>query len=92
MLPRFFTFVVNKSEADKLNEVVQVYSSKMIFYRSERPDIAPHFQAGQHGRYKQGNPVEQIIDQIPGIERATHIEKLLSHVATPLIRARLMQD
>lgn len=65
--PRLFTFMVTAEEADRLNDVVQVYSCNNVFYRSEKPEILRDYAEGEHKQYSDPrNPVDTLIAAIPG--------------------------
>ena len=69
-LPRILTLVVTPDETDALNDAVQVYARDKIFFRSQQPSLLEHFTQGKHLRYSDyRNPVDQLIDSIPGIDR-----------------------
>lgn len=66
--PRISKLTVSKEEAIQLNEVVQIYSKDMLFYRSDKPLISKHFRSGRHLKFGSGrNIVENIIHSIPGV-------------------------
>ncbi len=49
-----------------INETVQVYSKECLFYRFERPFLSEHFLRREHLYYSNGDPVEMLIEQMPG--------------------------
>ncbi|RWP07136.1 hypothetical protein [Mesorhizobium sp.] len=67
-LPRFFTLTVNGDETRKLNDAIQVYARKQIFYKSEKPEIIAAFSQEKHLVYSGvTNPLEDLIQHIPGV-------------------------
>ena len=66
--PRLSTLIISAEETDALNLAVQVYSRRMLFYRSERPPITPHYAVGKHLQFRDHrNSVDQLIHAIPGV-------------------------
>jgi len=66
--PKLTSFVIDESEANILNDVVQVYSKDAVFFRSEKPNIIDAFGSNQHQRYSHpGNPIANLIHTIPGV-------------------------
>lgn len=66
--PKLMTIAIQPSEADILNNTVQVYAKDAIFYRSERPEITDAFASRQHFHYYQpGNSIEEFIHTLPGV-------------------------
>jgi hypothetical protein len=66
--PRLMTVVTSADETSILNDVIQVYSRNMIFYRSEKPMIREEFMSGKHMIFRDHvNPVSELIHKIPGI-------------------------
>lgn len=71
--PRFFTFVLSPNETDILNEVIQIYSCRFLFYRNEKPNILSDYKEGTHKTYSdQNNPVDTLISAIPGVRSDDH--------------------
>jgi hypothetical protein len=66
--PRLTTLVVDASEVDALNDVVQTYAKDWLFYRDIRPEIGEHFRVREHRIFTDANnPVDQIARDIPGV-------------------------
>lgn len=66
--PKLMTLVIRESEADRLNLAVQVYARNAIFYRVDKPVIAPPYQEAKHLTFaSHENPVDRLIDMIPGV-------------------------
>jgi hypothetical protein len=66
--PRLVTLVASNDEVEELNQVVQVYSRKMLFYRSERPQISEDFSCGVHKIFANDrNIVDRLIYEMPGV-------------------------
>jgi len=77
--PRLSTFVASADEAELLNNTVQVYARNAIFYRSEQPAITADFRHAQHRRYSEPNPIDNLIQFIPGVPpRDTSLDMLRS--------------
>lgn len=51
-LPNVFTLRIGPEETREFNELIQIYSKEMIFYRSERPELLSCFTRGEHLRLK----------------------------------------
>lgn len=67
--PRLSTLSVSKSEANALNEVVQIYAGEALFYRSERPLLNDNFISGQYKQFRSSqNIVEMIVHDMPGVQ------------------------
>ena len=77
--PKVSTVVFDAEEATGLNDAVQVYARRSIFYRSEAPVIRDEFKAGRHLRYTHPNhPIEQIVRSLPGVPPRDHaLDELL---------------
>lgn len=68
--PRMTTVVLSREESLLLNEAVQIYSKKEIFYRSEKPKITEFFQQAQYLCYRNSNnPIDNLIREIPGVHQ-----------------------
>jgi hypothetical protein len=66
--PRLTTLVLSSDEAGQLNDAVQVYSRKFVFYRSERPTIIDAFEREEHLIYASlDNPMEKLVAAVPGV-------------------------
>jgi hypothetical protein len=66
--PNLFTLVVNRQEADELNNVVQIYARDAIFYRSERPSITPEFARAEHLSFADDrNFADRLCYIVPGV-------------------------
>ncbi len=66
--PQLSTLVIDADETVMLNDTVQVYARKALFYRSEKPSITDAYRQERHLIYSRpGNPVEQIIHTLPGV-------------------------
>lgn len=79
--PKLVTIVVSPEEADALNRAVQVYSRKMLFYRSEKPVIDEDFSRGQHMSFSDHrNSIDMLIQHILGVPpRDTSLDFLISN-------------
>lgn len=49
--PRLVTLRVDSDETERLNELVQVYASKFLFFRTEQPDVLPVYAADGHREF-----------------------------------------
>lgn len=66
--PKLMTLAISAAEAVTLNRVVQVYAKEALFYRTQSPDVIDDYRANTHLRFASArNPVDLIIDAIPGI-------------------------
>jgi hypothetical protein len=66
--PRVSTLTIDSAEAETMNETIQIYSKKEIFYRTERPSLSPNFLACEHLKFRSSiNVVEDFVHDIPGI-------------------------
>jgi hypothetical protein len=66
--PQLSTLVITADEAVLLNNAVQVYARKVLFYRSEPPRIIDDYRQGSHKRYNQSDhPIDQIIHDLSGM-------------------------
>jgi hypothetical protein len=50
--PRLVTLRVSPSEVRELNDIVQVYASKFLFYRDQKPLLSEGFKSGEHREFK----------------------------------------
>ena len=50
-----------------INSTVQIYSKECLFYRSEVPELSRHFTSHEHLEYNSGDPVDDLIKNIPGV-------------------------
>jgi hypothetical protein len=64
--PRLVTQEANYDVITIINETVQVYSKECLFYRFERPFLSEHFLRREHLYYSDGDPVEMLVEQMPG--------------------------
>lgn len=65
--PRMMTMVLNDSETEFLNQTVQVYSRRELFFRSQTPLMTKAYQQAQHLRYAgRDHWIERLIRDIPG--------------------------
>jgi hypothetical protein len=70
-LPRAFTMNLDADETAFINRSVQVYSSKYMFYRSQKPEITKEFERGEHLEFR-GNTVpwlEALADAVANFVR-----------------------
>lgn len=68
--PRLTTLTIDAWEADVLNIAVQVYAKDHIFFRRERPLVSEYFRQAEHQQFKStDNPVDEVIENIPGVPR-----------------------
>lgn len=76
--PKMMTLVASADEVNNLNTVIQVYSKTSLYFRSEQPELTDHYRAAAHRRFRSNrNPVDLIINSIPGVERRhTYLDKL----------------
>lgn len=66
--PKIVTKVVNAETISLVNDTVQIYSKDWIFYRTQPPVIRDYFQCGEHRVITSGDPVTNLVAQIPGIQ------------------------
>ena len=66
--PRVVTIVLSRTETLSINEAVQIYSGKEMFFRSEKPEITEYFRRAEYLHYcDSNNPIEHLIREVPGI-------------------------
>jgi hypothetical protein len=77
--PQLSTIVIEPDEATVLNNTVQVYARKALFYRSEKPELLDEFRQGRHLRYSRSDhPIAQLIHSLPGVpDRDTSLDFLM---------------
>jgi hypothetical protein len=66
-VPQLMTRRADPDLVDLFNETVQIYSKTCILYRSAKPKLSEHFQSGQHLQFEHPNPIDQLIQSIPGV-------------------------
>lgn len=70
--PRVTTLCIDAAEADALNLAVQIYAKESIFFRREQPRVTDYFRRAKHCRFASNdNPVDQLIECIPGVPPRT---------------------
>lgn len=76
--PRLSTLVIGADEAGALNRVVQTYARNMLFYRTDRPELADEYRERKHLKFSlPGHLVEQIIHTMPGVpDRDTSFDSI----------------
>lgn len=68
--PRLSTLIVNAEEAEMINQSVQIYARKMLFYRSEKPELSDEYRRDEHLQFSSShNIVEEMMCRMPGIKR-----------------------
>ena len=66
--PRLSSIVLADEETDYCNHAIQVYSRHEMFFRSQPPHLDSAFTSGERHRYARAdNPVDQLMEAIPGI-------------------------
>ncbi|HST36959.1 MAG TPA: hypothetical protein VLK25_10075 [Allosphingosinicella sp.] len=83
--PRLCTLIVTDEEVEALNNAVQVHSSKMIFYRNQKPKLIEAFQQERHLIYASTeNFPDHLIHSVPGIpDRNREMERWLKELSSP---------
>ncbi|CAN5387741.1 hypothetical protein BH09PSE2_BH09PSE2_21580 [soil metagenome] len=66
--PRICSLVITASEANGINEGVQVYSKDALFFRDQQPLLVEAFSSGEYRRYVGQNQADMILKSIPGAE------------------------
>lgn len=59
-----------------INTTTQIYSGDCLFFRAEQPTLSEHFRHAEYLRYADGDPVEQLVSQIPGV-KARQVRRLV---------------
>jgi hypothetical protein len=67
--PRLMTRLANRDLVMMINETVQIYSKECLFYKSEKPTLSEHFVTREHLEFTAGDPVDELIESIPGVGR-----------------------
>lgn len=49
--PKAFVMGLVAEEVGFINHTVQIYSGRYLFYRNEKPELAPEFTGGKHASY-----------------------------------------
>lgn len=64
--PKLVTLRVDNDEVEQLNDLVQIYSRDLLFFRSEQPVISDAFRCGQHCefQYDQHEWLDGILDDL----------------------------
>ena len=66
--PRMTTLVLRVDETEALNNTIQVYSGKELFFRSQQPQMTNDFRVGQYLCYTNyDHSIETFIRDIPGV-------------------------
>lgn len=65
--PPLFTRKADSEVVALVNETVQVYSRDNLFFRSQKPELSDHFYKRQHLAYASGDPIKDLIANIPGV-------------------------
>ena len=65
---RYFAATLTNAEVSQLNESVQIYAGKELFFRELQPMITDHFKGGKFLQFAEGvNIVRNIGHSIPGV-------------------------
>lgn len=64
--PKLVTLRVDEAEAAELNDIVQVYSRDLLFFRSETPTLSDAFRLGEYREYQYNHHVwlDGMLDQL----------------------------
>ena len=66
--PRMTTMVLRDDETEALNNTVQVYSGKELFFRSQQPQMTDDFRVGQYLCHTgHDHSIETFVRDIPGV-------------------------
>lgn len=65
--PKLMTRLASHELVMRVNETVQIYSKEYLFYRSEKPTLSKHFFTREHLIFSGADPIDQLIDSIPGV-------------------------
>lgn len=68
--PKIMTRLADRYLVTLINETVQIYSKECLFYRSEKPILSEHFVRREHLTIVDGDPIDQLIESIPGVGEA----------------------
>ena len=66
-VPRLVTRSAQADLVALINETVQIYAKDYLFFRSQQPRLSEHFKARDHREYYGFDPVQELIEQIPGV-------------------------
>lgn len=63
--PNAFSVRIEGSEVQAFNDLIQVYSKNMLFFRSQRPQLLPAFERGEHLQFEYHRLpwLQEIIDE-----------------------------
>jgi hypothetical protein len=76
--PKLTTLVCTPAETERLNQAVQTYAKRFLFYRSEKPEVSPHYSVEKHLRFDGPNDILGLIHSIPGVpDRDRNLDALL---------------
>lgn len=64
--PKLVTIRLSDHEVHIMNEFVQIYSSDFLFFRSQKPEVFPHFFSGGHLqlKYHQHEWLDRLLDDL----------------------------
>lgn len=65
--PPLFTRKANDNLVEQINLTVQIYSKNWLFFRTEKPKLSKHFISQEHLVIDSGDPVDELIANIPGV-------------------------
>jgi hypothetical protein len=65
--PKLMTRLASRDFVILVNETVQIYSKEYLFYRSKKPTLSEHFFTKDHLIFSYNDPIDQLIDSIPGV-------------------------
>lgn len=65
--PRFTITHTPKNVVDFLNDTIQTYSKNELFFRQKIPVLSEHFTISKHLEYGPPDPIDKLINLIPGI-------------------------
>ena len=65
--PRLVTLKADEGLVALLNETIQVYAKDWLFYKAMKPKLSESFSCTEHLVYSKRDPIEELVEQIPGI-------------------------
>jgi hypothetical protein len=66
--PSLVTLEASDELVSIINSTVQIYAKDYLFYRHEKPALMPEFTANEHLVIQSGDPVDDLVESLPGIE------------------------
>jgi len=67
--PKLMSIYVDHDIVMLVNKMIQIYSKECLFYRAEKPILNEYFIAKKHLTVVNNDPIDQLIDSIPGVNR-----------------------